>query len=103
MAIHNTDSYNDGYRAAYEEIYRILNDETHQAECGECRACGVVKQAVEILMETLASKMTQDEFFALAMILNRAGNAGDTGNRLDWWGIMNDAIDGAGFSEGPIE
>lgn len=100
MATYNTDSYNDGYRAAYEEIYRILNDEQHQAECGECRACGVARQAVEILMESLASKMSQEEFFALAMILNRAGNESDG---PDWWGIMNDAAGGASFSEGPIE
>ena len=42
----NKNSYLAGYEAAYAEIYRVLADEKHVGSCGECRPCGVAKQAV---------------------------------------------------------
>lgn len=86
--------YTAGYEAAYQEVYAILNDEPHQVHCGECRPCGLIKQVVEILMETLASRMTQEEFFSLAFILARTGHTAIDSQgyvRMDWWGRMNDA------------
>ena len=93
--VHQGNPYTNGYEAAYQEIYRVLNDQDHQAECGTCRPCGLIKQMVEVLMETLAAKMTQEEFFALAIILARTGHTAidDAGYvRIDWWGRMNDAV-----------
>lgn len=85
--------YVQGYEAAYREIYSRLNDENHQ-RCG-CRPCGVATEVVEILMESLATRMSQQDFFELALLLARTGNTaiGEDGHvRVDWWGVMNDAV-----------
>ena len=87
--------YTAGYEAAYREIYEILNDVGHHGTCGQCRPCGVIRETVEILMETLASKCTQEEFFSLAMILNRTNTRVEDseGNLfIDIWGEMNGAV-----------
>ncbi len=84
-----------GYRAAYDEVYHILNDQEHQAECGQCRACGLITNVVEVLMESLASKMSQDEFFGLALILARNNSTfidGEGYVKVDTWGLLNGAV-----------
>ena len=94
--------YTAGYEAAYEEIYRVLADENHVSACGECRPCGVAKQAVEILMECLAGRMTQEEFFGLALILARTNTTviDQSGNvQIDWWGEFNGAVNPDGTYE----
>ena len=62
-------SYDDGYRAAYAEIYAAINAEDHVRGCGDCRACGVMRTVIEDMMTTLSRKMTGDEFYTLAKIL----------------------------------
>ena len=97
---------NLGYEAAYREIYTVLNDDTHRQECGECRPCGVMDEVVEVLMETLAGKLTQDEFYAVAALLARTGTGvkdRDGYIKIDFWGELNNAIneDGTyGWPEG---
>ena len=71
MVGHNN-PYTEGYEAAYREIYAILNDESHQ-RCG-CRPCGVATEVVEVLMETLAGRMSHQDFFELALLLARTGH-----------------------------
>ena len=86
--------YTAGYEAAYREIYAALNSAEHLDECGQCRPCGVAREIVEILMETLSKKLTQEEFFTLSFILARrnATLIDDKGYaKIDWWGILNDA------------
>ena len=68
------DSFADGCEAAYAEIYKTLADKRHVSACGECRPCGVAKQAVETLMECLAGRMSADDFFDLALILARTNS-----------------------------
>ena len=74
-----TGSFSAGYEAAYKDMYRIIQDEDHVKGCGKCRPCGVIKEITETLLETLAYKMTREEFFGLALALGRAsppkGNA----------------------------
>ena len=93
-----------GYEAAYREIYTVINDENHQSTCGECRACGVIDEVVEILMETLAGKLTQDEFYVVAILLARTGTGvkdRDGNIRIDWWGELNNAVNEDGTYEWP--
>ena len=41
------DAYQQGYDAAYIEIYATIDDDDHPAECGgECRPCGVIKTSL---------------------------------------------------------
>lgn len=97
-----TDPYRAGCEAAYAEIYRVLSDERHVASCGECRPCGVARQAVEILMECLASRMSQDDFFELALILARTNTTvidAEGHVIIDWWGEFNDAVNPDGTYE----
>ena len=74
--------YTDGYEAAYREIRELLGDE-RKAE---------IDVVVTVLMETLAGKLSQDEFYGLAVLLE------DTGTRIrdldgniaiDFWGMAN--------------
>ncbi len=85
--------YTQGYETAYREIYQAFNSADHLEECGECRPCGVAKEIVEILMESLAGKLTQEEFFTLSFILaRRNATIIDSSDhvRIDWWGLLND-------------
>ena len=67
-----TVSYQDGYNAAYTEIYAAIESEDHPRQCGSCRACGVMRSVLEGMMLTLGPKLTESEFFTLADILARA-------------------------------
>ena len=93
-----------GYEQAYREIYNVLNDDAHQQACGECRPCGVIQEIVEVLMETLAGKLTQDEFYTVAILLART-NTGvkdqDGRIRIDWWGEFNGATNPDGTYDWP--
>lgn len=87
--------YTAGYEAAYSEIYAALNSADHLDECGECRPCGVAREIVEILMETLSRKLTQEEFFTLSFVLaRRNATIIDSSDHvhIDWWGLLNDAV-----------
>ena len=65
-------SYQDGYNAAYGEIYGALDDLDHPRKCDGCRPCGVMKATMEWAMRSLSRKLTQDEFYALARLLAKA-------------------------------
>ena len=87
--------YKSGYETAYQEVYSIINSEGHLEQCGECRPCGIIQEVIEVLMETLAGKLSQSEFYTLAILLARTGTGvKDTEGRvrIDWWGHFNDAV-----------
>lgn len=67
-----TSDYQRGYDAAYAEIYAAINSDDHPANCGTCRACGVMRTVLEDAMTTLGRKLSQDDFWSLAAILKRA-------------------------------
>lgn len=67
-------TYQDGYEAAYREIYAAIDSDDHPANCGTCRACGVMRTVIEDMMITLSGKLSQDEFYTLAQILARANS-----------------------------
>ena len=64
--------YQRGYEAAYAEIYAAIDSDDHPARCGSCRACGVMRTVLEDAMTTLGRKLSQDDFWALAAIIQRA-------------------------------
>lgn len=63
--------YQRGYEAAYTEIYADIDSDDHPANCGTCRACGVMRTVLEDAMTTLGQKLSQDDFWTLAAILKR--------------------------------
>ena len=67
-----TSDYQRGYEAAYAEIYAAIDSDDHPANCGTCRACGVMRTVLENAMTTLGRKLSQDDFWSLAAILKRA-------------------------------
>lgn len=96
--------YTAGYEAAYQELYQILHDEEHHRACGHCRPCGVMKEVAEVLMETLAGRMSQDEFYSLAILLTRTHTRvrDKNGNtRIDFWGELNNAVNPDGSYDWP--
>ena len=105
----NPHPHTGGYEQAYREIYSILNNDEHRQECGnhlppehECRACVVIQEVVEVLMETLANKLTQQEFFVVAVLLARTGTGikdKDGNIRIDFWGELNGAANPDGSYE----
>ena len=64
--------YQRGYEAAYAEIYAAINSEDHPANCGDCRACGVMRTVLEESLMELGKKLSQEDFWSLAAILKRA-------------------------------
>ena len=64
--------YAQGYEAAYRDMYAMLREENHARDCGTCRPCGVMKEVVENLLESWASRMTTKEFMNLALVLSRS-------------------------------
>ena len=68
--------YQRGYEAAYAERYAAVDSEDHPANCGECRACGVMRTVLEDSMRRLGGKMTPEEFDAPAGQPNRLVEAG---------------------------
>lgn len=64
--------YQRGYEAAYAELYAAIDSDDHPANCGTCRACGVMRTVLEDAMTTLGRKLSQDDFWTLAAILKRA-------------------------------
>ena len=65
-------SFQDGYESAYTEIYAAIESEDHPRNCGDCRACGVMRSVLEWMMLSLSPKLTKEEFWTLADILARA-------------------------------
>ena len=42
------DAYQQGYNAAYAELYATIDDDDHPKICaGECRPCGLIRTALE--------------------------------------------------------
>ena len=62
-------TYQQGYEAAYTEIYAAIESDSHPSKCGHCRACGVMRSVIEDMMLALSNKMNPDEFYTLARIL----------------------------------
>ena len=82
-----TNLYEAGYNAAYEEIHTAINSTEHSGGCGACRPCEIMKEVIEVLMLSLHKKLTQDEFYVVAMILAHM-NARDKNWRAmatRWW------------------
>ena len=80
----HTNIYTGGYEAAYREIHDIMGD----CPCNRDHAPAVI----EILMEILAGKLTQDEFYGLAILLEQTGTRIkdlDGTLSIDIWGEMN--------------
>ena len=67
----NTD-YERGYNDAYAEIYAAIDSDDHPANCGTCRACGLMRTVLGESLMTLGRKLSQDDFWALAAIIKRA-------------------------------
>ena len=67
-----SDSYQDGYNAAYAEIYATLDDLDHPQGCKGCRPCEVMKATMEWAMRSLSRRLDTEEFFALAGLLAKA-------------------------------
>ena len=67
----NTD-YQKGFDDAYAEIYAAIDSDDHPANCGTCRACGLMRTVLEESLMELGKKLSQDDFWALAAILKRA-------------------------------
>lgn len=65
-------AYQQGYEDAYSEIYAAIDSDDHPANCGTCRACGVMRTVLEDAMTTLGRKLSQNDFWTLAAILQRA-------------------------------
>ena len=65
--------YTQGYEAAYHEIYATLN--SGHKTCGQCRPCGVICEVIEVLVETLAGRLSDAEFLGLARWLNRTNTS----------------------------
>ena len=61
--------YQEGYDAAFAEMYAVAGNFDHAEDCGECRACGVVKQVIEDTVQQLVAWMMEDEFFLFAGIV----------------------------------
>ena len=61
--------YQRGYEAAFAEIFAAVDSNDHPANCGDCRACGVMRMVIEDAVRQLSRKMTQEEFYAFAGIL----------------------------------
>lgn len=69
--------YQRGYEAAYAEIYAAIDSDCHPLYCGTCRACGVMRSVLEDAMTTLGSKLSEEDFVALAAIIQRANESTD--------------------------
>ena len=72
MGLHG-ESYQRGYDAAYGELYRSANSNEHHEGCDSCRACGVVAEVAENVVEQLASWMTEAELDAFTDTVIRIG------------------------------
>ena len=62
-----------GADTGYAEVYRVLDDEDHCAECdlGSCQPCGVVAELSERYVRGLSVYMTDAEAEIFADILIR--------------------------------
>jgi len=79
--------HNSGYETAYRELYSIINSERHPDPATDA--------VITVLMETLAGKLTQDEFYGLAVLLERTGTRIrdlDGNVCIDIWGELNGAV-----------
>ncbi len=66
------DSYQRGYNDAFKEMYRSINSKEHD-DCDSCRACGVVSEVTEHLVQQLSAWMTEDELEEFTDIVVRVG------------------------------
>jgi len=65
-------SFQEGYNYAFIEIYSVVGNIEHAEECGECRACGVVRQVIEDTVHQLAAWMDPEEFWVFVGIVESA-------------------------------
>lgn len=67
-----TSDYEQGYEDAYIEIHAALESGDHPHNCDGCRICGLFRAVIEDAVRTLARKLTTEDFWALAAIIQRA-------------------------------
>lgn len=67
------ESYQMGYEAACSEMFGSANDNCHHEGDDSCRACGVVAEVAESLVEQLAAHMTEAELEVFTDIVIRVG------------------------------
>ena len=67
--------YGAGYEAAYTEIYAAIESDDHPRNCGDCRACGVMRSVIEDAMMQLGRKLSVDELLTLSGILARVNGS----------------------------
>lgn len=67
------ESYQKGYDAAYGELYRSSGDGCSHEGSDSCRACGVVAEITENLVQQLAAWMTNAEIDAFTDMVVRVG------------------------------
>ena len=65
--------YQRGYEAAYTEIYAAIDSDDHPRNCGNCRACGVMRSVLEDAFGQLATMLTEEEFQYLTEVMQRLG------------------------------
>ena len=63
--------YQNGYEAAYTDIYAAIDSEDHLRNCGTCRACGVIRTVLEDGLMQLERLLTKEEFDTLSAMLMR--------------------------------
>lgn len=68
------DSYQKGYDDVYGEMYRSTNNDDYREKCDDsCRACGVVAEVTENVVQHLAVWMTGDEIDYFTDLITRVG------------------------------
>ena len=61
--------YTDGYQAAAQEVFAVLQDQDHPKYNPCCEACRTMEQVANYMLAALSTKMTQDELYGVAMAL----------------------------------
>ena len=67
------EGWQQGYDAAFGEMYRSCNNDAHHGDCDSCRACGVVSEVAESMVQQLAAWMTEEEVDYFADLIIRVG------------------------------
>ena len=63
--------YQRGYDAALAEIYSALDSNDHPANCGSCRACGIIRSVIEDTFTRLSLLLPPEDVEALIKMVNR--------------------------------
>ena len=71
MGLSMSQEYQRGYDAALAEIYAALDSDDHPANCGNCRACGVIRSVIEDTFTRLSLLLPLEDVEALIKMVNR--------------------------------